>query len=305
MATVNKSGISYLISKDYDKIFYDNFMAETPQFNEIMNIIPSKDSYNKFAGFTGTGLVPKKTEGVNAIFATPSQKFAKTFTPDTFSLGIRITKEAFDDDRSGNLRKCPEMLGKSARATIETDIAVMLLDRMQTAAYTGGDGKVLSATDHPLYGSSSTTTYSNRPTTNVDLSVSAIEAAIPALRSTVNDDGIPTGLRAKYLVCHPDNWATVIQLLQNQEKAGTANRDTNAIKTLGLIPILLDYATDTDAWAIITAKSDHQLMLVMREAVNTKSYPAPDNTDDAIYRVRFRKTEGWVSALGFYGSAGI
>jgi len=305
MGTINKSGIDYLISKDYDKIFLDNFMAETPQFNQIMNVIPSKDSYNKFAGFTGVGLIPKKTEGVNAIFATPKQKFAKTFIPDTFSLGVRITKEAFDDDKSGNLRKLPEMLGKSARATIETDIASMLLDRMQTAGYTGGDGKVLSATDHPLYGSSSTTSASNRPVTNVDLSVSAIEAAVPALRTTVNDQGIPTGLKAKFLLYHPDNWATVVQILQNQEKAGTANRDTNAIKTLGLIPVPLDYATDTDAWAIVTDKSDHQLMLVMREAVSTKSYPAPDNTDDAIYRVRFRKVEGWVSWLGFYGSAGI
>jgi len=302
---INTAGVAYLISKDYDKVFFDNFMAESPQFKDLVRIIPSKDSYNKFAGFTGVGLVPKKTKGVNAIFATPVQKVAKTFTSDTFSLGVRIEKEAFDDDKSGNLRQIPAMLGDSANATIETGIAAMLLDRMQTAAYTGPDGKVLAATDHPLYGSSSSTTYSNRPTANVDLSVSAIEAAIPALRTTKNDQGISTGMKARYLACHPDNWAMIIQLLQNQDKAGTTQRDTNAIKTLGLTPILLEHATDSDAWAIMTDKQKHQIMLVMREAISTKTYPAPDNTDDAIFRVRFRKTEGWVSPLGFYGSAGI
>lgn len=302
---INKTGIAYLISKDYDKIFLDNLMAENPSFNEFMNVIPSKDSYNKFAGFTGLGKVPKKTEGINAIFGTPKQKVAKTFTSDTYSLGVRITKEAYDDDKSGNLRQIPAMLGKSARVTIESDIAVMVLDRALTSGYTGPDGKVLAAINHNLYGNSSTTTFSNTPSTQVDLSVAAIEAAIPALRLTPNDQGIVTGLKAKYLICSPANWATVIQLLQNQEKAGTTQRDTNAIKTLGLIPILLDHATDTDAWAILTDKSDHQLMLVMREPISTKSYPAPDNTDDAIYRVRFRKTEGWVSAAGYYGSEGI
>lgn len=301
---INKTGIDFLISKDYEKIFLDNFMASDAQFKDVFNVINSKDSYNKFAGFIGLGLVPKKTEGINAIFDTPKQKFPKTFTPDTFSLGIRITKEAFDDDKSGILRQIPAMLGESSRVTIETDCAA-ILDRSQNGDYLGGDGKVLCATDHPLYGSSSTTTFSNRPTTNVDLSISAIEAAIPALRTTKNDQGIATGLMGKYLVCHPDNWATLIQLLENQDKAGTANRDSNAIKTLGLTPIMLDHMTDTDAWFIITEKAKHQLMLVMREAISTKSYPAPDNTDDAIFRVRFRKTEGWVSSLGLYGSVGI
>jgi hypothetical protein len=122
------------------------------------------------------------------------------------------------------------------------------------------------------------------------------------MKLTKNDQGIPTGIRPKWLLATPSDWATVIQLLKNQEKAGTANRDTNAIKTLGLTPILLDYATSTTAWALLADKSEHQLMLVMREPISTKSYPAPDNTDDAIYRVRFRKVEGWVSALGFYGS---
>jgi len=301
---INTSGISYLISKDYDKVFKDSFMASDAQFKEVFNIIDSKDSYNKFAGYTGLGLVPKKTKGVNAIFNTPVQKFAKTFTPDTYSLGVRIEKEAFDDDKTGNLRKIPADLGESSRVTFEVDCAA-LLSRCQSGSYLGGDGKTLCATNHPLYGSGASTTYSNKPTTDVDLSVSAIESAIPALRGTKNDQSIATGLRGKYLVTHPDNWATIIQLLENQDKAGTANRDSNAIKTLRLTPILLDHLADTDGWWIITEKKYHQLMLVMREPVSTKSYPAPDNTDDAIFRVRFRKTEGWISPLGLYGCDGL
>ncbi|MCD6448890.1 MAG: Mu-like prophage major head subunit gpT family protein [Thermotogaceae bacterium] len=300
---VNKSSIAYLISKDYDKIFLDNFQAEETVFDKIFNVVNSQDAYNRFAGFTGIGLIPKKEEGVNANFDEPKQKYSKTFTPVTYSLGVRITKEAFDDDKSGHLRKIPAMLASSARATLETYCA-QIFDRSQNSSYLGADGKVLCATDHPLYGSSSTTSFSNRPTNNVDLSVSALEAAIAAMRTTPNDQGIPTALRPKYLLVHPSNWATVIQLLKNPEKAGTANRDINAIKEVGLVPIIWDYLTDTDQWYILTEKQYHQLMAIMREKINTKSYEAPDNTDDAIYRVRFRFAVGWVSPLGVYGSIG-
>jgi len=303
MAVVNKSSIANLISKDYDKIFLDNFQAKPNTYKRIFNIVNSKDSYNKYSGLTGFGLVPKKNEGTNFSFDEPKQKYSKTFTAVTYSLGVRITKEAYDDDRSGHLRRIPVMLSQSAVATLETH-AAQIFDRSQNASYTGADGKVLCATDHPLYGSSSTTSFSNRPATNVDLSVSAIEQAIAAMRSTPNDQGIPMGLVPKYLLVAPSNWATVVQLLQNPEKSGTANRDTNAVKTIGLVPVIWEYITDTDSWYLLTEKNMHQLMMIIRERVNTFSYPAPDNTLDAIYGVRFREDVGWVSAAGTYGSIG-
>lgn len=300
---VNKSSIANLISKDYDKIFLDNFQKMENRYRDIFNIVASQDGYNKFSALTGLGLVPVKKEGVNFTFDEPKQKYSKTFIPVTYSMGVRITKEAYDDDRSGHLRKIPAMLSQSAAATLETNAAA-ILDRSQNSSYLGPDGKVLCATDHPLYGSSSVTSFANRPASNVALSVSALEQAIAAIRTTPNDQGVPMGLVPRYLLIAPANWATAVQLLKNADKAGTANRDTNAIKTVGLTPIIWDYITDTDSWYLLTEKQFHQLMIIMREKINTFSYPAPDNTMDAIYGVRFRTDMGWVSAAGIYGSIG-
>ena len=300
---LNRGAIPDLISQDFSKIFDDSVKAESPIYDKIFKLGTSTHKYEKMSGATGLPLHTVKEEGADAGSGDLKQKYDKTFTHTTYAMISRITKEAFDDDLSGQLKKIPKLQGISARQTIET-LAAQIFDRSQTAAYTGPDGKVLCATDHPRAGDGGT--WSNRPTTNVDLSVSAAEDAVIAIKNTEDDWGNPMHLMPRILYIPIENINTAIQLTKNQDKAGTANRDVNALMKQGLIGYIVgEYLTDADSWYYLTDPADRQLMFLWREKINEKTYGAPDNTDDAIFRSRFRISLGWVSARGIYGSVGI
>jgi len=124
------------------------------------------------------------------------QKYDKTFTHDTFAVATRITNENYSDDLSGSFKKIPALLGKSVNDTVETECALMF-DRSQNSSYTALMLKVLCATDHPLLGGG---TFSNRPATNVDLTLSGLEDRFVAMGAVVDDNNVP--MRNHTKICY-------------------------------------------------------------------------------------------------------
>jgi len=289
-----------LLNPQYSKIYNDGVMKVEPQFDQIFDVLTSKQSYEKRGGITGFGVIPEKNKGANATELTMVQKDAKTLTHKTYAAYARIEKEASDDDLSGELTKIPQLLGVAARQTVEL-LTAGFVDLFQTN--TCADGKAIIATDHPCKGDGATT-WANRPTTNAALSVTSLEAALTGMRQTVDDWGNPQPLFPTMLAIPGMNEFTSIQLLKNMEKAGTTTRDVNAIRERGLKSVIWDYLQLSGSWYLMTDPKERQLLFYWREKINGRAVAAPDTTDDALFMSRFRCSYDCVDARGIYGSYG-
>lgn len=296
--TILKNNVLDLLDPSFKSIFFQALKVE-PIYDKIFNVMDSKMKTEKLSGISGFGLPAVKNDGQGITYDDPIQKYDKSFTHTTYSLGFRVSEEAVDDDLSGSLAKMPKELANSCMAGKET-VHFQHFDRSQNGSYLGADGKVLCATDHPLVGGGSA---ANRPTANVDLSVTVLEDALTAMRTTVNDRGITTSIMPTILLIPPALEWLAIQLLENAEKSGTVNRDINAIRTRGLKYMISEYITDSDSWYLIADKSQHQLTSFTRKPIYMDSDTDFD-TRDAKFMAGYRDSCGWVDWRGVYGSIG-
>ena len=297
--TIKGEAFANALNPQYSKLYQDGVMNVEPQFDQVFDVLTSKQAYEKRGGLTGFGLIPRKMPGANATELTMAQKDSTTFTHKTYSAYARIEKEVADDDLSGELNKIPTLLGISARETIEL-LTAGFVDLFQTN--TAADGQAIISTSHVRKGDGGV--WSNRPATNAALSVTSLEAGLTLMRQTVDDWGNPKPLFPSMLLIPGMNEFTSIQLLKNMEKSGTTNRDINAIRERGLKSVIWDYLQLSGSWYLMTPPTERQLLFYWREKINGKTVAAPDTTDDALFMSRFRCSFDIVSAYGIVGSYG-
>jgi len=170
------------------------------------------------------------------------------------------------------------------------------------ASYTGGDGKRLFATDHPLITGGSN---SNRPTTGADLNETSLEAAIIQIAGWTDERGLLIAAKPRKLVVPPALMFVAERLLKSVLRTNTADNDINAIYNLSSVPegyAVNHYLTDTNAWFL---KTDVPNGLKMFERVNLKTSAEGDfETGNMRYKGRERYSFGWSDPLGMYGSPG-
>lgn len=297
--TTERSSFSDLLAPGFRKIFVDalNFGEKPPVCSRVYNMNTSKRQYEDDSYVTGFGLVPDKNEGAAVTYDDFYQGFDKRYTHTTRSMAYRVTKEMYEDELYGIMAKMPKALGRSMRATVETD-AANTLNRAETAAYTGADGSVLLATGHALVSGG---TQSNRLTTNADLSATSYEAAMIQLKDTTDDRGILLDLMPRKLV-YPNELAwTVRKLFGSDKDPDSANNAVNPANDERLDFVEWSYLTDSDAWFILA--DNHELNWFWR--VQPDHFQGNDfDTDDAKFKVRARWSNGWTVPWGIFGSTG-
>lgn len=300
---MNSGQFVNLYDKNYEKIFYNALGKDTPIYDIVMNVKNIDGQYTKMDGVTGTTLIPKATgEGSEYALDQIFMKNGKTFTPSTRKVRVRITQEAYEDDKTNSLSMVPMMLGESLGATTEQEVAY-IFDRAQNGSYTGPDGKVLAATDH-TFSDGSGNTWSNRPSTNSALTLTALEAAITNIKNTPNDRNIKLKLIPKILMVSQTDEIAARKILESKETL-TQDKISNVVSTMGLRLVVNPYMNDTTrAWVLLTDKEYHQLMLVWR-IKPTQKMDADINTDDVLYKCRSRFDSGWVDARGGYQSQAV
>jgi hypothetical protein len=91
-----------------------------------------------------------KVEGQGVSFDTASESYSARYTHETVALAFALTEEAIEDnlyDRLG--ARYTKALARSMAHTKQVK-AASILNNAFNSSFTGGDGKELCATDHPL-----------------------------------------------------------------------------------------------------------------------------------------------------------
>jgi len=284
---------------------YGEYPLECAQIFESKN---SSRAYEEDIGVTGFGLAPVKTEGNAVTYDTEQQGFLTRYNNVTYALGFIITEEMMDDDQYDVVgQRRTEGLAYSMRQTKET-VHANILNRAFNTSYTGGDGATLIASTgagsatHP---NASGGTWTNGPVTDADLSVASIEQGVIDIAKFTDDRGKKISVMPKQLIIAVDNQFEAERIMGSVLESGTADNDTNAIRTMGVIPkiVVNHYLTDADAWFIQT-DIPNGFTTYMRKAANF-SIDNDFDTSNAKFKGQERYSAGWTDSRCAYGSEGV
>ena len=297
MATVTRGTLSSLLAPGLRKVIFDRYNQYPEQYSTIFRIGSStrKDETDQTIG--GLEAAGSKTEGASISYTSPIEGYEKTYTHATYGMGVRVTEEMYEDEQYGVMKKMAAALGRSARYTVETTAASVFNGGFTN---TGPDGYSFFYASHPLLGGS---TFANRPSTEVDLSVAALKAGLTQLRKQVDDRNMLIAIKAQMLVVHPNDEWVAKEILNSAQAPYTADNEVNVLRG-ALKLVVWDYLTDTDAWFIGCGKVDHEVNFFWRRKIASQASDDFD-TGDAKFKVTGRWSSGYTDWRGWYGSTGI
>jgi hypothetical protein len=250
--TLTRAQVMVLLEPKLNKIWNDVYPVVPVEYTAFYNINVSKKATITDFNLTGLGSLRLKGEGENIIYDDIIPGNQKTYTPVRFALGYKVTQEVIDHELYGQVEKIERGLVKSAVDLQETIGALLINNRFGTTnadgfTSTGFDGLALFSTAHTRLDGGAV--QRNKPSTDVDLGVTALQNALIDIDNLKDDRGRPIKVNPQLLIVSPEDRFTAEELLQSEYKPGTANNEINALK--GKLSFMVShYKNDTDAFAI-------------------------------------------------------
>ena len=291
--------LSAALDPGYRLVFF-NWIAEHPwEYPAVFNVLQSERAYEEDILFSGLRAVPVKDQGAPVEEDDPIQGAAVRYTHLTRALKFRVTREMYDDDLYGIVRRVVTALARSAKHTIET-IAWDVLNDAFSNTRVGEDGIELCSTSHTLLGGG---TQSNRPETDIDLTHTGLEIAVDNFERQTDHRGLPMQVTARWVVVPPELKWRAIEILDSPNRSDTADNAVNAFRGEGLDWYMSHFLDAATAWFVTSAPDEHDMKFYERDGIEFTSADDFD-TGDMMSKVRFRCSSGHTVWQGVWGSPG-
>lgn len=285
------------------KVIFESYTYLPVQYEQFLNVATSQRQFEEDYKMGGFGNVPAKPEGTNIIYddPVPGSKVKFSWTP--YGKGFRVTHEAMMDDLYGPMKKMAASLGKAFRNQTEILGAAILnnafTDPAAGADNSGYDALALCHVAHTLLRGG---TWRNRPTTDVDLSVTAMQDASVDFELFVDESGVPIVIPARKLIIAPANIPLAREILGSPNKPFTADNEINILAG-SLEMVVSHYMTDTNAWFVFADKADTDVWFMWREKFTTDASDDFDSGDGKI-KGYMRGAASYGDARGTWGTSG-
>ncbi len=280
-------------------IEYDRYEAEHA---EIYDTESSDRAFEEEVMLVGFGNAQTKAEGAGVNFDNASEAYTARYTHETIALAFALTEEAMEDnlyDRLG--ARYTRALARSMAHTKQVKAAATLNNAFNSA-FSGGDGKELCATDHPLAGGG---TFRNEPSTAADLNETSLENALIDISTFVDERNMIIALRGTKLIIPPQLQFVADRLLESTLRVGTADNDVNAIRNMGMLPegyTINHFLTDPDAFFIKT-DAPNGFKHFERTPLST-NMEADFDSGNMRFKARERYSFGYSDPRAVFGSPG-
>lgn len=228
--------------------------------------------------------------------------YSKTYKARKFGILLSTSQEAIDDQRYDSISKNARKLGRAMRSAEEIDAAAIFNNGFST---NGLDGVPLFSTSHPLL-SPGAGTSSNRLGTDADLSTTSVKDMITVMKKQLDSSGNKIMIRPKVLLVPSELEYSAYEILKSTYLADTPNNNLSSIGPNGryqIEPMSWEYLTDSDAFFMLSDKSDHELHMMwakrpeIRQEIDFK-------TDVALTRILARWDVGYSDWRGVCGTTG-
>ena len=287
-------GLNALFGMEYGR--YEN------QHSEIYTTESSDRAFEEEVMLSGFGAAPVKQEGSGVSFDDANESFTARYNHETIALAFAITEEAVEDNLYDRISaRYTRALARSMAHTKQVKAAAVLNNAFDSSV-TGGDGKELCATDHPLINGG---TFANEPSTAADLNETSLEDALISIAGFVDERGLKIALRGTKLIIPRQLQFTAERLMSSVLRPATSDNDVNAVRSMGMLPqgyTVNDFLTDTDAFFIMT-DTPRGFLHFERTPLST-NMEADFDTGNMRYKARERYSFGFSDPRCVFGSPG-
>jgi len=286
-------GLNALFGLEYNR--YEN------QHAEIFDTENSDRAFEEEVMLSGFAQAQVKPEGSGVTFDNAQETFTARYSHETIALAFSITEEAIEDNLYDRLAsRYTKALARSMANTKQVK-AANVLNNAFNSSFAGGDGKELCATDHPTIAG----TFSNELSTSADLNETSLEQSLIDIAALTDERGLKVAARGVKMIIPSELQFTAERLMKSSQRVGTADNDTNAIASMGMIPqgyVVNNFLTDTDAFFIKT-DVPNGLKMFVRSPIKT-AMEGDFDTGNVRYKARERYSFGFSDPRGIFGSPG-
>jgi hypothetical protein len=306
---INRGSISKQLIPGLNKVFGGSYGNIENEHAVLFDTEKSTRSFEEEVMFTGLGTAPEKYEGSGIAYDDMRETYTSTYVHITIALGFAITEEAVEDNQYAEVsRRKAKALGRSLATTKQIRAADIFNNGFSTS-YVGGDGVPLFSASHPTL----TGVQSNLPTAPIDLSETALEAAVIDVADYLDERGILINAMCRSLHIPSALRFTAEKILNSAlsttvtTQGATGVTNVNDINALGKGYFqkggyVNHRFTDNDAWFIRTNVEDGTKHFV-RVGLQTGDEGDFD-TGNYRYKARERYSFGWSDWRAWYGTAG-
>ena len=307
-----------LMQPGLKKIYFDSLDNQMKQsdYPKVFNEMNSDSEYEQELEMAGVTALYEKPEDASTAYTEMKQGGSKRVIHLTYSLGIRTSKELYDDDKYGLIKKGPTILARSAAFTQEM-VAWNVFNLGFTTAVTTFDGLSLFNNQHALLGGAQATsiapgvagvisapgTYPNRPAVDVDFSVAGLQLATNHAARMIDNMGFPIRLRWTNLVTPPELRFLVREILGSPGKPYTSDNTINSLLPEDYKNIEVPWLNSPSAWYLVAEKKDHALQVLHRERPTT-DFDDDFDTDAIKQKTRLRMSAWCPRWQGVWGTQG-
>jgi phage major head subunit gpT-like protein len=204
-------GLNALFGLEYSR--YENEHAE------IFITETSDRAFEEEVMLTGFAGAETKQEGAPVVFDQASEAYTSRYTHETIALAFAITEEAIEDNLYDRLAsRYTRALARSMANTKQVKAAAVLNNAFNSS-FTGGDGKELIATDHPLANGG---TFSNELATAADLNETSLEQSLIDIAAFVDERGLRIAIQGRKLIVPKELQFTAERILKTPLRVGNS-----------------------------------------------------------------------------------
>jgi hypothetical protein len=286
-------GLNALFGLEYDR--YDK------EDTEIYEEESSDRAFEEEVMLAGFGTAPVKGEGSAISFDDAQETYTARYTHNTIALAFSITEEAIEDNLYDRLAaRYTRALARSMSQTKQVRAAAVLNNAFDTS-YPIGDGAALCSSSHP----SLTGNQRNLLSTAADLNETSLEQMLIDVAGLTDERGLKVAVRGMKLIIPKELQFISERVLNSTLRAGTADNDLNAMKSMGMLPegaTVNHFLTDTDAYFIKT-DAPNGFKLFQRTPIRT-AMEGDFDTGNMRFKARERYSFGVSDWRGVFGTPG-
>ena len=288
-------GLNALFGLEYDR--YEQ------EHSEIFEEESSDRAFEEEVMLGGFSTAPVKNEGSAITFDDAQETYTARYTHDTIALAFSITEEAIEDNLYDRLAsRYTKALARSMAQTKQIKAASVLNNAFNTT-YAIGDGSALCASDHPSLSGNQR----NQLAVAADLNETSLEQMLIDVAGLTDERGLKIAVRGMKLIIPKELQFIAERVINSNLRSGTADNDTNAMKSMGMIPegaVVNHFLTDSDAFFIKT-DAPNGFKYFNRSALKT-AMEGDFDTGNMRFKARERYSFGvsdWRCVFGTPGAA--
>lgn len=261
-----RGAFNLLLRPGLRKDFRDEYDQYPEEFANYLKTGSQDRAEVEATQIAGLPRMPTRGEAEPITYLDPVMGARVLFVDTEYALGFQISKRMVEDDQYGKAKQNAKWLARSVRLTQEFLAASLLDDAFTGAIFTGVNAQQLIRTDHTLLNSAATA--SNRLATDVQLSVTGLQAAYDIAELTVDETNNPIVIRPNKLVVNVSDRPTAMALFDSTLEPFTADNQINTLgKREGGKPAIVvsHYKTQGSDWMLIDqALSDAHFLFRVR-----------------------------------------